>query len=1296
MKVNLISFQDRAAKQLRVELADAMDAYRRRKKTQVISLQAPTGAGKTIIAAALIESVYFGVTLADGTTFDEQPEAIFVWLSDSPELNAQSRQKIELKATDRLRFGQCVTISEESFDMEMLEDGHIYFLNTQKLSKNCKLTQHSDERQFTIWETLDNTVQSKSDRLYFIIDEAHRGAKSKTAQGTDTTIMQRFIKGYEFVDDYMVNHKMRSMPVVLGISATAKRFNNLIGNTANVSLNKYVVNSEEVRDSGLLKDRIAVIYPQDSEINSDIALLKAAVTEWLKKWARWQLFTKEQHFESVDPVLVIQVRQGSGQVLSDTNLADVLTIIEETAQFHFKEGEVVHCFGEGLSIELNGLLIPFIKASEIADNHRVKVVFFKEALSTGWDCPRAEAMMSFAVRNDPTYIAQLLGRMVRTPLQMHIDRDESLNDVKLYLPHFDKDTVKRVVDELQANEGSDIPTDINSETIEAPAYVVWTAHTQRFESSNESEGEQSVVSLQTDEKEHSKTEVSPENDYNLDASDSEQHNFVQVSQVNAHLKESSENNPKESQTEKSYSLSEVQPSLSDASAEELPFKQLALLDRVEIIDAINAKGFLNFCIRHERINDYLRSLLDLTNLLTHNRIHLGARNEVINDVIEQIRGYVNELRESGRYDEMACEIQQIKLSVQAFDPFGQELKTHDGNDFALISDSDLDRMVRNSDAKLGRYGFPIYYGKKYFDEKNPDAYKIDCLLFAADETCRAKLNEYSKEKLREFSSKYRVSVANHSSEECKQRYRRIMMDSTEVSEQNFTIPERITIKMEPDGNEYSNHLLAEENTGVARIKLNGWEAALIKEESMQDDFVCWLRNPAKASWALCLPYVVNGETRAFYPDFLIVRNDSHLGYVFDILEPHGSQYADTLPKAKALAEYAQRENRFGRIQIIRKTNDAGCGKLIRLDLTDFSVRNKILHANNDEELNNIFANNSFTADSIVKQGPEKKKTITRKQSTVSEDIYNSFSIIELPFLGCDYDLVYPEIAKILPTDHVSYGDFALDQTIICEVICAAICHQMNWDYLRQAVYDKTVLTKEWLNPSALETITEKEVEQLFSQYPKKDRIRKEERTAILHEVGTWLKSFSCVERILLSQDGQLLDYNTIVHNICLCKPFAFDPAGKKLQLLLQKISVYPGFSGLKHYYKPAIDYHLIRCYTRRGLLIAKTKRAVNYLLSEDASRKENTVAAIRTLCSEILLQTHRFTGIDVSTINQIEWNIGRSVCVKDNPDCYLERDAASWLKPAFTKCPFFDTCAARRNNNVFLSVNEPTYKGESY
>ena len=942
MKVNLIAFQEKAVKELRMDIADAMDSFRRRGKTQVVSLQAPTGAGKTIIAASLIEDIFFGSTLADGTTFDEQPEAIFVWLSDSPELNAQSKQKIELK-TSKLRFGQCVTIAEESFDMEMLEDGHIYFLNTQKISRSGKLTQHSDDRQYTIWETLDNTIQNKSDRLYFIIDEAHRGAKSKREAGTDTTIMQRFIKGYEYTENG-IKRKMRSMPVILGISATAERFNTLVGNTANVGLQKYIVTADDVRSSGLLKDRIAITYPEDPTKNNDIVLLEAAVEEWKKKCLRWYQYTSEQHYANVDPVLVVQVCQGTGGALSDTNLEDVLAKIEEKVGTPFKSGEVAHCFGEGTAIEVNGLQIPHIKASEIADDHKIKVVFFKEALSTGWDCPRAETMMSFAVRSDPTYIAQLLGRMVRTPLQMRVMRDEFLNDVKLYLPHFNKDTVKKVVEELQSNEGGDIPTEINGESLEEPTYITWTVHTPRRARQVEPNPNQMTIFDQpgaassetvtdTTPAEHTENPTMP-------AFGSSAPEYIPPRTVSVPVPSGSQ---------------QAQPTMPVAEISQ--GKQLELapeLDRVEVIDFINAKGYLTYFVRQDRINDYLKSLLDLATLLTHNLIYQGARDEVVDDVVGLIRGYIEDLHRTGQYDVLAEQVLQFKLSVQVFDPFGKAVEENYFNDFTLMSETDLDRQVRNADAKLGRYGFPNIYGGRYYDEENPNAHKIDCVLFAADDSCRSKLGEYAKEKLRMLSRKYRVAVANKS-DACKRRYREIMADSAIISEQLFAIPENISAKEDFDGIEYEKHLLASPDTGIAKIKLNGWESSLIDDEAKRFDFVCWLRNPSKAAWALCLPYDINGETKSFYPDFLIVRSDPAVDYVVDILEPHGKQYADNLPKAKALAKYAQAEDRLGRIQLIHKTTDAsGNSRFIRLELTDIAVREKVLRAFSNDELMHIF------------------------------------------------------------------------------------------------------------------------------------------------------------------------------------------------------------------------------------------------------------------------------------------------------------------------------------------------------
>ena len=94
-------------------------------------------------------------------------------------------------------------------------------------------------------------------------------------------------------------------------------------------------------------------------------------------------------------------------------------------------------------------------------------MFFKESLTTGWDCPRAETMMSFRTANDYTYIAQLMGRMVRTPLHRRIEGDESLNNVHLFLPNYNSENVQKVIEALSSNDGEGIPTKIKKNVVGA-------------------------------------------------------------------------------------------------------------------------------------------------------------------------------------------------------------------------------------------------------------------------------------------------------------------------------------------------------------------------------------------------------------------------------------------------------------------------------------------------------------------------------------------------------------------------------------------------------------------------------------------------------------------------------------------------------------------------------------------------------------------------------------------------------------------------------------------------------------
>ncbi|KGF09613.1 restriction endonuclease subunit R [Clostridiales bacterium S5-A14a] len=946
MKVSLFPFQEIAIKHLRMNTAEALGAYQRTHTPQVISFTAPTGAGKTIIMTAFIESVLFG-----DEHYPEQPDAIFVWLSDSPELNEQSKLKIETKA-DKIRIGQCVTISDENFDKEFLEDGHIYLLNTQKIGKDKNLTKTGDIRTYTIWETLRNTAIEKFNRLYFIIDEAHRGMKDRAAAKA-TTIMQKFLKGSE--EDHLL-----PMPVVLGMSATSERFNALVEGTSS-TIHKVVVSPEEVRSSGLLKDRIVISYSEESSVNKAMAVLQAAADDWKDKWDHWKQYCYEQHYAYVNPVFVIQVENGTTSEISVTDLDDCIRKIEERTGFKFSKGEVVHTFGDtDADITIAGLEVPYEEPSRIQDNKKIKVVFFKENLSTGWDCPRAETMMSFRNAKDATYIAQLLGRMVRTPMQMHIQVDDSLNDVHLYLPFFEKETVEDVIKALQSEEGGSIPTDIYGESIENKKLETLTVRPkQRRASAPKQSPEQGVLDFYgTDDPtlpilrvEEAATSSNLCQSVNPD--DKGKCSKIQPFQVETNLVTTSPISDHTSAEE--ADLSKDNAEIIAESKPAYVASDLPDIDREKIVKAINDSGLLTYNVRKIRINDYLKSMFALARLLCQTNIDASVLAKVHADIVKLITSYVEELKIQGVYNELVKKAKEFKLSTQVFDAFGESIKSgYDENSF-YSTDVDIDRQFRVAETHLGTEGIGNEYLNTYFDPNILVDLKIDVILFATDDESLAKLNRYAKETYHALNDKYRRYMTKLTDTYRKQ-YDRIVSDGDVISKHNFRLPETITVAHDTNGVKYYNHLFVNDD-GYAKIKLNDWEAGVLEEESSRENFVCWLRNPPRASWSLCIPYEKDGDMKPAYPDFIVIRKDPVMPgeFIIDVLEPHNPAFNDNLGKAKGFAEYARQNPGVGRIELIRKGKDAaGNTRFKRLDMSMSSVRDKVSQAMTDDELVHIF------------------------------------------------------------------------------------------------------------------------------------------------------------------------------------------------------------------------------------------------------------------------------------------------------------------------------------------------------
>ncbi len=953
MKVELFPFQQRALDALRMNTAEAMGGYHRTHTSQVVSFTAPTGAGKTIIMASLIEDIYFG-----DSQFAEQQNAVFVWLSDSPQLNEQSKLKIDAKA-DKIRLGQCVTVTEESFDRETFEDGRIYFLNTQKLSVSSNLTKHGDGRTYTIWETIANTVREKSDRLYFIIDEAHRGMQGREASRA-TTIMQKFIKGSG-------SDHIPPMPIVIGMSATTQRFNKLVENTSS-TIHKVVATADEVRASGLLKDRIIITYPEEDAINNDMAILQAAADDWKEKWGHWTQYCQEQHYAYVNPVFIIQVLNGSGKKLSDTNLDDCLSKIEERVGVTFEPGQVVHTFGQTQSsITVNGLEVRYVEPSCIADDKNIRVVFFKENLSTGWDCPRAETMMSFRHAGDATYIAQLLGRMVRTPMQMHIQVDDVLNDVHLFLPYFNENTVKDVVDELQNSEGGEIPTDIYGEPTSGRKFETWTVkktHKKKdYDDPNQISMDDYLSGGKASPADTSQKEVLTEpqdqTDYFADKSvDISVYPSVEnqepannSSQESAQSKTETENGTSRIPSDEGQKPEETKT----VESSEKPEEPEDLFDRETVMKFINDSGLLTYDVRTYQISNYLKSLYKLAHLLTMSNLRREAIREVQDDIAEMIHSHVSTLKTEGSYDDLVLQVKQFKLATQIFDAFGESVDNYSVHDMFTTTDTDLERQFRAAEAKLGNEGVGLTYANKYGNLGDPAGYEIDVILFVADEECMNRLHNYAQDKFHGWNDEYRRYIARISLEKIRKQYDSIVSDGDKVSKHNFRLPETIQVPHDIGGKTYRDHLFVNGNTGIATLKLNGWESGVIEEEEKRQDFVCWIRNPSRGSWALCIPYEEDGVIKPAYPDFIIVRKDPISEYVIDILEPHNPDFKDNLGKAKGFAEYARQNPGLGRIQIIRMSKDAaGNNKFKRLDMAKSAVRDKVLKVMSTDELDHLF------------------------------------------------------------------------------------------------------------------------------------------------------------------------------------------------------------------------------------------------------------------------------------------------------------------------------------------------------
>lgn len=439
MRFTLKNYQTDAVGKILETLGYAHEDWHGRQRRTAFALSATTGSGKTVIAATVIEALLHG---SDEFDTEPDPSATILWVSKDPALNDQTRSRF-IECADRIPPGDLVLL-DKTYAEESLQTGTVYFINPDKLSKTAGFVKHTDDRHVTFWEILNNTIKDDSKTLYMVLDEAHEGMKS-AATVDDQSIVQRIING---------NGTHPAVPVVWGISATVKRFNAAMERAAAFTKEQNVtIDPKVVQHSGLLKNALTLDIP-DEDGDFSTTMIRDATLDFAEVCDRWDEYCTEQSIDPVVPLLVAQIpNKAAGQKDSEKGRREedhIIHLVLETIRKHWPampEDCVAHVLSDRATIEVGAYEIPKVAPQDIEHTHHIRVLIAKDAVSTGWDCPRAEVLVSLRPAKDDTYVTQLLGRMVRTPLAQQTSV-ERLNAASCYLPHFDKQTAKIVAEEI--------------------------------------------------------------------------------------------------------------------------------------------------------------------------------------------------------------------------------------------------------------------------------------------------------------------------------------------------------------------------------------------------------------------------------------------------------------------------------------------------------------------------------------------------------------------------------------------------------------------------------------------------------------------------------------------------------------------------------------------------------------------------------------------------------------------------------------------------------------------------------
>ena len=377
-------------KDFQLEAVNDLLTYAEKPVKEVI-LQSPTGSGKTIILTSFLHEF-----------MSRNAGYAFVWLSiGKGDLAEQSRDKMNkyfpLSITGNLSDVLTGGFSENS----------VTFINWEKITKKGNIAISDSERD-NLQDKIEKALLSGL-KFILVIDEQHL---NDTFKATET--------------------KRLFNPVCeIYASATPK---NTRGKTV------IAIDESTVIGAGLIKKRIIIneglsngFVIDEQNANSFDILLDLALAKG-----------KQIHDEFIklgvkcNPLICVQIPNNS----KDDPSSALIVALEK----YFASKEI--------TVE-NGLLAFWLSGrydnlDNISNNNAQPIaMIFKQAIATGWDCPRAHILVKLRENMDETFEVQTIGRIRRMPEAKHYEND-ILDDCYIYT--FDKGFIEGLSKDIYGGE----------------------------------------------------------------------------------------------------------------------------------------------------------------------------------------------------------------------------------------------------------------------------------------------------------------------------------------------------------------------------------------------------------------------------------------------------------------------------------------------------------------------------------------------------------------------------------------------------------------------------------------------------------------------------------------------------------------------------------------------------------------------------------------------------------------------------------------------------------------------------